>query len=105
MTPILFAVALLVQQPSAGTVVGKVLDAGSGLPVSGVLVTLEPAAPGVPVCGAELLWGARHEFALTTSDLVDRRVRAGLVPAWRAAVVEAVEALGLDAATARTPGM
>ena len=47
MTPILFAVALLVQQPPAGTVVGKVLDAGSGLPVSGVLVTLEPAATGL----------------------------------------------------------
>ena len=44
---------------------------------------LELVAPGVPVCGAELLWAARHEFALTVSDLVDRRVRAGLVPAWR----------------------
>ena len=61
---------------------------------------LELVAPGVPVCGAELLWAARHEFALTTSDLVDRRVRAGLVPAWRAAVVEAVERLGLDSAGA-----
>ena len=66
---------------------------------------LELVAPGVPVCGAELLWAARHELALTSSDLVDRRVRAGLVPAWRAAVVEAVEALGLDAEPARTPGM
>jgi glycerol-3-phosphate dehydrogenase len=67
---------------------------------------LEPVAPGVPACGAELLWAARHELALTTSDLVDRRVRAGLVPEWRAAVVEAVERLGLEAvATARTPGM
>ena len=66
---------------------------------------LDPVAPGVPVCGAELLWAARHEFALTLSDLVDRRVRAGLVPEWRAAAVEAVEALGLDAAVARTSGM
>jgi len=68
---------------------------------------LELVAPGVPVCGAELLWGARHELALTSSDLVDRRVRAGLVPAWRSAVVEAVEALGLDAVAeaGRTPGM
>jgi glycerol-3-phosphate dehydrogenase len=57
------------------------------------------------VCGAELLWAARHEFALTASDLVDRRVRAGLVPAWRAAAVEAVERLGLDAAAVRTPGL
>jgi glycerol-3-phosphate dehydrogenase len=66
---------------------------------------LELVAPGVPVCGAELLWAARHEFALTASDLVDRRVRAGLVPAWRAAAVEAVERLGLDAAAVRTPGL
>ena len=66
---------------------------------------LELVAPGVPVCGAELLWAARHELALTTSDLVDRRVRAGLVPAWRTAVVEAVEALGLDGAAARASRM
>ena len=67
---------------------------------------LEPVAPGVPVCAAELLWAARHELALTVGDLVDRRVRAGLVPEWRAAAVEAVERLGLDAlAAARTPGM
>jgi glycerol-3-phosphate dehydrogenase len=66
---------------------------------------LELVAPGVPVCGAELLWAARHEYALTASDLVDRRVRAGLVPAWRAAAVEAVERLGLDAAAVRTPGL
>ena len=65
---------------------------------------LEEIVPGV--CGAELLWGERHELALTTSDLVDRRVRAGLVPAWRSAVVEAVERLELGAvAAARTPGM
>ena len=65
---------------------------------------LEEIVPGV--CGADLLWGARHEFAVTPSDLVDRRVRAGLVPAWRSAVLEAVERLGLDeAAAARTSGM
>jgi glycerol-3-phosphate dehydrogenase len=66
---------------------------------------LEPVAPGVPVCGAELLWAARHELALTTSDLFDRRVRAGLVPAWRAAVVEAVERLELEAVAGRTSGI
>ena len=52
---------------------------------------LAPIAAGVPVCGAELLWAARHELALTTSDLADRRTRAGLVPGWRAAVVDAIE--------------
>jgi glycerol-3-phosphate dehydrogenase len=65
---------------------------------------LAEIVPGL--CGADLLWGARHEFALTPDDLVDRRVRAGLVPAWRAAALEAVERLGLDeAVAARTPGM
>jgi glycerol-3-phosphate dehydrogenase len=56
---------------------------------------LEPVAPGVPVCGAELLWGAQHELALNAADLADRRTRAGLVPEWRAAVVEAAERLEL----------
>jgi glycerol-3-phosphate dehydrogenase len=49
---------------------------------------LEPVAPGVPVCPAELMWATRHELALTTDDLVDRRTRAGLVPEWRAAAVD-----------------
>jgi glycerol-3-phosphate dehydrogenase len=52
---------------------------------------LEPLAPGLPACGAELLWATRRELALTPGDLVDRRVRAGLVPSWRAAALEAVE--------------
>ncbi len=58
---------------------------------------LEPLAPGVAACGAELLWAARHELALTVDDLVDRRTRAGLVPEWRAAAVAAAERLGLGA--------
>jgi glycerol-3-phosphate dehydrogenase len=57
---------------------------------------LEPVAPGVPVCGAELLWATRHELALTADDLVDRRTRAGLVPEWRAATLAAAGLLGLD---------
>jgi glycerol-3-phosphate dehydrogenase len=52
---------------------------------------LEPLAAGVPACAAELLWGTRHELALTVDDLVDRRVRVGLVPAWRAAAVATME--------------
>jgi glycerol-3-phosphate dehydrogenase len=47
----------------------------------------------VPVCAAELVWATRHELALTTGDLVDRRTRAGLVPEWRAAAVDAAERL------------
>jgi glycerol-3-phosphate dehydrogenase len=54
---------------------------------------LDPVAPGVPVCGAELLWALRHELALTIDDLADRRTRAGLVPEWRAATVAAAERL------------
>jgi glycerol-3-phosphate dehydrogenase len=61
---------------------------------------LEPLAPGVQACGAELLWAARHELALTAGDLVDRRTRAGLVPAWRAAALAAAERLELGLAAA-----
>jgi glycerol-3-phosphate dehydrogenase len=57
---------------------------------------LEPVAPGVPVCAAELLWATRHELALTTGDLVDRRTRAGLVPEWRAATVAAAGRTRID---------
>jgi glycerol-3-phosphate dehydrogenase len=51
--------------------------------------SLEPVAPGVPVCEAELAWGVEHELALTAGDLVDRRTRAGLVPEWREAAIAA----------------
>jgi glycerol-3-phosphate dehydrogenase len=57
---------------------------------------LEPVAAGVPVCAAELLWATHHELALTTDDLVDRRTRAGLVPAWRAATVAAADRTRID---------
>jgi len=50
---------------------------------------LEPVAPGVPYCGAELLWATRHELVLEPEDLADRRTRAGLVQEWREAVLEA----------------
>jgi glycerol-3-phosphate dehydrogenase len=52
---------------------------------------LEPVAPGVPWCGAELLFSLRHELVLEPADLADRRTRAGLVPAWREAVLAAAE--------------
>lgn len=54
MTAIFLAFALFAQQP-AGTVVGKVLDAGSGLPIPGVHVTLELAAGGLVADHAELV--------------------------------------------------
>ncbi|WP_234333787.1 glycerol-3-phosphate dehydrogenase/oxidase [Streptomyces viridochromogenes] len=50
----------------------------------------EPVLPGHPVTGAELLWAVRHEGALDEADLLDRRTRIGLVPADRAAALDAV---------------
>ena len=50
----------------------------------------EPVLPGHPVTGAELLWAVRHEGALDEGDLLDRRTRIGLVPADRAAALDAV---------------
>ncbi len=46
---------------------------------------LEPVAAGLPVLGVELLFGLRHEGALTVADLLDRRVRLGLVSSERRA--------------------
>jgi glycerol-3-phosphate dehydrogenase len=54
---------------------------------------LEPLDEGVPACGAELVWAMRHELALTASDLIDRRVRLGLVPDWRELGVRAAAEL------------
>ena len=44
---------------------------------------LEPIIPGSPVLGVELLFGLLHEGAIDVDDLLDRRVRLGLVPAER----------------------
>jgi len=52
---------------------------------------LRPLVPGVAVTGVELLFAARSEGAVTLEDVLDRRTRTGLVPAWR-------EALGAAAA-------
>lgn len=44
---------------------------------------LQPVFDGTPVLGVELLFGLRHEGALDVDDLLDRRVRLGLVSAER----------------------
>ncbi len=49
----------------------------------------EPVAAGLEVTRAELVWAARHEGALDEGDLLDRRTRIGLVPADRAAALDA----------------
>ncbi|MFJ8632285.1 glycerol-3-phosphate dehydrogenase/oxidase [Streptomyces sp. NPDC093568] len=59
----------------------------------------EPVVPGHPVTGAELLWAVRHEGALDESDLLDRRTRIGLVPADRAAALDAVREVCLTHAS------
>lgn len=44
---------------------------------------LAPLFPGTPVLGIELLFGVEHEGAMDSDDLLDRRVRLGLVAAER----------------------
>ncbi|MEW2411220.1 glycerol-3-phosphate dehydrogenase/oxidase [Streptomyces griseoviridis] len=58
----------------------------------------EPVHPGATVTAAELVWAVRHEGALDACDLLDRRTRIGLVPADRAAALDAVDALLAGAA-------
>ena len=54
---------------------------------------LDPIADGLQVLGVELLFGVRHEGALSVDDLLDRRVRLGLVPRDRRAAQDRVDAL------------
>lgn len=54
---------------------------------------LDPVAPGVSALGVEMVFGVEHEGALTAADLLDRRLRLGLVPAERRAAEGAAEAL------------
>ncbi len=54
---------------------------------------LRPLAPGVPVLGVELLAAREGEGALTRDDVLERRTRLGLVPAWREATQDAVARL------------
>jgi glycerol-3-phosphate dehydrogenase len=44
---------------------------------------LQPLFDGTPVLGVELVFGILHEGAMDVDDLLDRRVRLGLVPAER----------------------
>jgi glycerol-3-phosphate dehydrogenase len=47
------------------------------------LALLAPVFPGSAVLRVELVFGVRHEGAMDIDDLLDRRVRIGLVPADR----------------------
>jgi glycerol-3-phosphate dehydrogenase len=51
----------------------------------------EPIADGVPVLRCEVDWAIRAEGAITAEDVLDRRLRLDLVPAWRSAAAAYVE--------------
>jgi glycerol-3-phosphate dehydrogenase len=53
----------------------------------------EPLAVGVPVLRNEVAWAMRAEGAVTVEDVIDRRLRLDLVPAWRTAALSHVEEL------------
>lgn len=53
----------------------------------------DPVAPGLATTTAELLFGIRHEGALTVDDLLDRRTRIGLSAPDRAAALPVAEGL------------
>jgi glycerol-3-phosphate dehydrogenase len=53
---------------------------------------MEPIAPNVQTCGAELRFAVHHEGALDVDDLLDRRTRVGLSLRDRAAAQPAAEA-------------
>ena len=77
-----------------GSEAADVLACGSGTPV----------APGLATTEAELVFGVRHEGALTVDDLLDRRTRIGLSAADRAAALPVAEGLlaeGLAGSVAR----
>ncbi|HEY7488899.1 MAG TPA: glycerol-3-phosphate dehydrogenase/oxidase [Streptosporangiaceae bacterium] len=70
-----------------GTEAPAVLALGAADPA-----LLQPVAADLPVIGAELVWGVRHEGALDVSDLLDRRTRIGLVRADREQALDAARA-------------
>jgi glycerol-3-phosphate dehydrogenase len=52
---------------------------------------VEPIADGVPVLKCEVRWAIQAEGAVTAEDVLDRRLRVDLVPAWRAATQSYVD--------------
>jgi glycerol-3-phosphate dehydrogenase len=64
-------------------------EAGAVAAAGGV----DQIAPGVPVLRCEANWAVKAEGAITVDDVLDRRLRVDLVPAWREAVRPYVEGL------------
>jgi glycerol-3-phosphate dehydrogenase len=65
---------------------------------------LEPIVPGVPALGIEALAAIEREGALSVDDLLDRRLRLGLVPSWYEQARPAVESLLDEAVVQGAPG-
>jgi glycerol-3-phosphate dehydrogenase len=63
---------------------------------------LAPIADGIDVTAAELRYAVRHEGALDTADLLDRRTRIGLVPTDRARAEPAAAQALADASNHHT---
>ncbi len=72
---------------------------GTEAPAVADLDLARTGEPGVAVTPAELMWGLRHEGALTVDDLLDRRSRIGLVPTERRAALTMAEAVLAEHAT------
>jgi len=71
-----------------GTEVGEIMTLAHDRPE-----LLQPITPELPVLGVELIAAFEREGAMTAEDVLDRRTRLGLVPAWRTAAQPAVEQL------------
>jgi glycerol-3-phosphate dehydrogenase len=54
---------------------------------------LEPIVPGLPALAIEARAAVDREGALCADDILDRRLRLGLVPTWYEAARPAVESL------------
>jgi glycerol-3-phosphate dehydrogenase len=67
-----------------GTEAEELLELAAGRPE-----LRQPVIPGTDVVGLEWLAAVEREGALTLDDVLDRRCRLGLVPAWRAQAEEA----------------
>ncbi len=63
-----------------------------------------PIVPGLPALGIEAVAAIEREGALSVDDVLDRRLRLGLVPAWYEAARPAVESLMDDALETRAQG-
>ncbi len=65
---------------------------------------LAPIVPGLPALAVEAVAAIEREGALSVDDVLDRRLRLGLVPAWYEAARPAVESLMHDALDGRPQG-